>query len=157
MRACRRLSPCRSFIDRQFRKAKIQNLHDAIAADDDIFRLDIAMDDAIGVRSRQRRCDLNRHIQGVSARHRLRQHSFTQGCAFDEFCGDKRSGVGLIDFVDRDDVGMVQARSGLGFLLEPLHAIGIGGRSIGQNLQRHFAIEPGVLRQIHLSHATRAQ
>ena len=33
----------------------------------------------------------------------------------------------------------------------------IGGNSIGQNLQGHFAIEPGVLRQIHLAHATRAQ
>src|SRR5499427_4162581 len=90
----------------------------------------------------------NSHAQDFTEHERLRSHSFTQGRAFDEFCSDESSGVGLIDFVDRKDVGMVQSGSRLGFLHETLHAIWIRSNLIRQNLQGDLAIESGVLRQI---------
>src|SRR5436190_10480138 len=52
---------------------------------------------------------------------------------------------------------MVQAGSGLGLLRETHHAIGIASNGIWQNLQSDPAIEPGVPRQIDLSHAAGAE
>ena len=52
---------------------------------------------------------------------------------------------------------MVQAGGRLGFLRETHHAIGIAGNGIRQNLQSDPAIEPGVPRQIDLSHAAGAE
>ena len=63
----------------------------------------------------------------------------------------------MIDFVDREDVGMVQAGSRPGFPCETHHAIGIASNRIRQNLQSDPAIEPGVPRQIDLSHAAGAE
>ena len=63
----------------------------------------------------------------------------------------------LPDVVERADVGMVQARDSLGFALEALggHAtIGLAGE---QQLDRDFAIEAGVFREVHLAHATRSE
>ena len=141
----------------QFRQAKIQDLRDAVAAEDDVLRLDVPMHDAAGVCSRQRTCDLDRHIQDFCRRHRLRAQPFPQGCAFDELGRDERRGAGLIDLVDGDDVRMVQARCCPGFLCETPHAVGIGSNLVGQNLQGDLAIEPGVLRQVHFTHTAGAQ
>jgi hypothetical protein len=52
---------------------------------------------------------------------------------------------------------MIQGGSRLGFLHEPPHALGIGRDVAGENFQRGLAIEPGVLRQIHLAHAPGAE
>ncbi len=40
--------------------------------------------------------------------------------AFHKFCGNELGAVGLADLVNREDVGMVQRRGGLGFLEESL-------------------------------------
>ena len=72
----------------QLRQAEVQHLDDAVAADDDILRLDVSVHDAIGVRGRQRTRDLDRHMEDFGRRGR-RPHSFPQGRAVDELCGDE--------------------------------------------------------------------
>src|SRR5262245_36666132 len=52
---------------------------------------------------------------------------------------------------------MVQSGSGLGLLDKTPHAIRIAGDLIRQDLQGDFSIQSGVLRQIHLSHASRPE
>jgi len=63
----------------------------------------------------------------------------------------------LIDLIDRDDVGMIQRRSGLGFLDEAAHAIFVCSNVGGQNLESDFAIELCIFRQIHFAHPARAE
>ncbi len=65
-------------------------------------------------------------------------------------------GANGADFVDGDDVGMIQRRSSLCFLNKAAHPRLISSDIGRQNLQRHLAIEVSVLRQIYLSHSTRA-
>ena len=78
IRARRRLMvhPCRRSLGREFRKAKVQNLGNAVAADDHVFRLDVPVHDAAGVRRGERIRDLDSHVQDVCERHWLRVHPF---------------------------------------------------------------------------------
>ena len=62
--------------------------------------------------------------------------------------------VSFTNFIDVSDVGMVERGGRLRFANEPLHPIAIRGYVCGQNLQRDFAIEFRVLRQIHFAHST---
>ncbi len=59
--------------------------------------------------------------------------------------------------VNRKNVGMIQRRGGTCFLLETAQAIGIGSQRLRQHLDRDFAVQPGVVRAIHLAHAASAK
>src|SRR5207247_2134920 len=48
-------------------------------------------------------------------------------------------------------------RRGLRFLHKAAHAVLMSGNLRGQNLQRHFAIKLGIVRQIHLTHPALAE
>ena len=48
----------------QFRETEVEHLGAAVARDDDVGRLDVAMDDAVRVRDGKGRCDLDGIVQG---------------------------------------------------------------------------------------------
>src|SRR5262249_51694077 len=54
------------------------------------------------------------------------------------------------------NVGMIERSQHFGFALEASHAAGIAGEGLGDYLQRHVALQPGVAGTIDLSHAARA-
>ena len=60
------------------------------------------------------------------------------------------------DGVDRDDVRMLQASSGQGFVLEALQLLGIQRCSEGQDFQGHAAAQGDLLRFIDDAHAAAA-
>jgi hypothetical protein len=55
-----------------------------------------------------------------------------------------------------DDVRVVERGGGSSLELEAAARLGIG-HAIGENLDRHRAIEPGIQRAIHLAHAADAE
>src|SRR6185369_15770794 len=59
------------------------------------------------------------------------------------------------DFVNSDDVRVIECGSSLRFLLETLQAIAVIHNFSRKNFERYFAIEPHVLSQINLAHSTR--
>jgi hypothetical protein len=59
--------------------------------------------------------------------------------------------------VEHADVGMIEARDGLGFALEALFANGIRGELRGENLNRYRAIKACVIGAIHFAHAARTE
>src|SRR6266404_8128844 len=63
----------------------------------------------------------------------------------------------LTDLVDVRDMRMVECGGGCGFLLEAAHSILISSHCGRQNLQRYFAVQPHVFRQIDFAHATFAE
>ncbi len=65
--------------------------------------------------------------------------------------------LGLVQLVDAGDVRVVERRQHLGLALEPGEALGVGGERLGQHLDRHLAVEPGVGGPVHLAHAALAQ
>ena len=52
---------------------------------------------------------------------------------------------------------MIQRSSSRRFLVKAGHAIAMQVKSAGKNFQSHFAMQPGVFRQVDFAHAARAQ
>src|SRR5678810_965244 len=91
-------------------QTEIEDLHITIAAEHDVFRLDIAMDDTRRVRRGQRTSDLTHQ----SGRFRWEQGPIGDGAqslAFDELHDDEGTPCMLTQFMDGANVGMVEPRS----------------------------------------------
>ena len=114
------------------------------------------MHDARGVSSRERTGDLRSDIEHFTKLHRRFSQTLAQRLAVDEFSGDEIHRVDLLDLMNRDDVWMVQRRSGFCFLHETPHPIMIGRDFGRQNFQSYSSIELCILRQIHLAHSALA-
>ncbi len=54
------------------------------------------------------------------------------------------------------DVRVVQRREDLGFALEASQPLGVVGEQVGQDLERHVAVELGVAGAVDLTHAAGA-
>ena len=76
---------------------------------------------------------------------------------FDQLQGEERQTVDFLDRVDGDDVGMVECGGGACLALEPFAPIGIAGKLARQDLESHPPLEPGVICEVDLPHATLAQ
>ena len=66
------------------------------------------MHDARGVCGGERAGDLNRSIERIDQLDWRSADSFAQRLTIDELRGDEVSRIRLIDFVDRNDVGMIE-------------------------------------------------
>src|SRR5262245_56597885 len=84
-------------------------------------------------------------------------HPLAQCLALDVL-GDDVASVSILyrsfaDFVDRNDVRMVERRGRARFLLEAPHPPGVGGELGWQQLDRHLAPQSRVEREMDLAHA----
>src|SRR5258706_16418372 len=79
-----------------------------------------------------------------------------QRLAVNELHRDKVSAGALSNLVHVSDVRMIERRGRLRFPNETFHPIAIRCDVDRKYLERYFAIELGVLRQIHLAHPARA-
>jgi hypothetical protein len=61
----------------------------------------------------------------------------------------------VAEIVNSQDVGMVECRDRLRFLLKAPQPFRIAGKSRRQHLDRHLAVEPRIARPVHLTHAAR--
>jgi hypothetical protein len=73
---------------------------------------------------------------------------------FQQFHGDERSSISLIDFVDRADVWVVQRGRSLGFPLEAAEGLCVVGKFVRKELQGDVATKPEVFCIVHNAHAT---
>ena len=70
--------------------------------------------------------------------------------ALDQFHHEGVHAAGLLEPVDRGDVGMIQRRERLRLALEPRQAFGVSCERVRQDLDRDLAIQLRVRRPIHL-------
>ena len=148
-------------IGAQFRlhlgQAKIENLRVAALGDENIRRLDIAVNDAFGVRRVQRVGDFRGQRQREVQLHRLAGDLVLQRGTIEKFHGDEHFAVLVVNFVDGADVRMIQGRSGFGFAFETRKRLGIFRDLVRKELQRHEAAELGVFRFVHHAHSATAE
>ena len=115
------------------------------------------MDEAFFVRGFERVGDLPRDGQRLGQRHRPARDVDGEVFPLDKLHHDRDLTVDLFEPVDVRDVRMVERRQRLRFAGEPRDTIGIAGQRVGQHLDGHLAIEPGVARAVHLAHAAGAK
>src|SRR5262252_921001 len=102
----------------QLRQPEIEHLNYAVAAQHDVFGLDVPMDDPGLVRRRERRGDLDGDVERGYHRHLPVGQNFSQRQPFDEFGGDEMRRAVIADLVNGDDVRVVERAGRARLLLE---------------------------------------
>ena len=133
-------------------ETEIEHLDGAVWTDLDVGRLEIAMDDALLVRSFERVSYLPCNRERLVQRNWALGDPIGQRGAIDELHRQRA----LFEPVNRGDVGMVQRGQELRLALEAGEAIGIRGKQFRQDLQRDVPVQPRIARAIHLAHAAGA-
>jgi hypothetical protein len=91
-----------------FRQAKIQDFDPPIARDEEVFRLQVAVDDSFLVRRRQPVRNLLRALDGATGRQSSACQFLAQRRAFQQFGGDVVRRTFSADVKNGENVGMVE-------------------------------------------------
>ena len=152
-------SPSQADILRQrFGQAQIGQLDHAAARQQDIVRLDVAMDQALLVSIFQGAGASQDDVQGV-AHFELAQlvEPLLQAAGFPVLHGHVLVAVVLRHAVTMKDVGMVQLGHEASFALETLDEGLVADQVFGQNLQGNVAVQADLAGLVDGTHATGAQ
>ena len=112
---------------------EIENLRVSARGDEEICRLDVAVDDAGRVRCFERVGDLDRQRQQPIDLERAPGDPMLQRRPVEKLHDEKRAAVLLADIVDRADVGVVQRRCRSRLAAESCQRLGIPARSGDRN------------------------
>ena len=122
------------------RQTKIRHLHAATAVQQNILRLDVAVDDALVVRELQRVADLRHDGQRLAGGNAFLRQQLAERDAVHKFHEQIVKSAGLAVVVNGDDVGMVQRGQRAGFFLEPAGELRVVGAFRREEFQRHEAV-----------------
>ena len=114
------------------------------------------MHDAGGVGLRQTLSRMMQVSQELFQIGLLAMNLRAQRDTINEFHGDEVNAFVLADFVNVRDVRMIQRGRRFCLASEAPHAVLIAGKFDRKYLQCYFTLKLRVLRQIHLTHAARA-
>ncbi len=127
--------------------------HTPVGGDEDVARLDVAVDEAGTVGGIEcggdARADVDRQLR---AQPRLDVEELAQALAVDELHDDGLAPAVLEHVVHGDDVRVGEAGDGDRLAAEALGDDRVGGQARLEPLQRHLAVEGEVRRQPHLGH-----
>ena len=136
---------------------EVQNFRVSARGYKDVRRLDVAMNDALGVRALER----VRYFDG-QRKQRFRiarppRDPVLERHPIQKLHGNVGAVIALANFVDGADVGMVQGRGGSRLPPEALEGLRIPRQVIRQELQRHESAEFGVLGLVDDAHPAPAK
>ena len=143
----------RTLVAHQLGQPEIENLGVAVSRKKDVRGLDVAMDDAFGMRSDERVGNLDGDVEKLVEFHGLAAETLLQTLAFQLLHDDERVAVVVVNLVDGADVGVVQLRGSACFTLEPLERLAIVDEGVRDELEGHVAAKTSVFRLVHDSHA----
>jgi len=133
-------------------KPKVQNLGVPPLSDENVRRLDIAVNDSLAVRSFQRVCNLDADIQQQFQIHGTSRDAMLQSRPIEEFHHQVGLPVLLANFVNRADVGMIQRRRGSRLTPESLERLRVLVQFTGKKFQRNGAAKILILGLVHHTH-----
>jgi len=140
-------------LEGDLRQPKIENLRLTSIRDEDVRGLDVAVDYAFGVRSIQRIGNRDAQIEHRLHLQRLASDLVPERLPLQQFHGDKGAPIGLVDFVNRADVRMIQRGRSLGFPLEAAEGLCIVGEFVGKEFQGDVTTELEVFRLVDHAHS----
>src|SRR5262249_4575194 len=142
---------------RSFRQPEVEYLHHAGGRKFDVGGLQISMNDSTLVSRFQRVGDLACDVERFDDREWSGRDAVGQGFAVDELQDQRGRTAQIIEAMDGADVWMVQRCEEPGFSIEATAALGIRIENVRKDLDRDVASELGVVRTIHVAHATCAK
>ena len=139
------------------RQSEVENLHMAVVSHHHVCRLQIAVDDVLPMRRRQRAGQRNRNVEKAHLRQSAVRNYLVERGPLDELHRYERNGIVFLDGEDGDDVRVVQRSDGLGLASEAREPVCVPRDGIRKSLQRHITIQFRVARAVDLTHATSAE
>ena len=140
------------------RDPEVHHLDAALAVDDHVVRLDVAVDDPVPVREAQRREDLARVVDRDPERRRAaRDEQLLQRPPLDVLHRDVVRPLGLAAVVDRDDARMREPGGVLRLAAEALDELLVAGVPVVEDLDRDAAAELLVGGEVDVRHPARAE
>ena len=143
-------------IVREFGEAKIEDFDVAATRDKDIPRLDIAVNDALGVRCVEPFGNLHRKIEEFVDFERFASDALPQRLALEELHRKKIPAAHLSNLVDGADIGMVQCGGSSRFAAKPLRRLRVVDQLVGEEFEGDAATELEILGFIDLTHTSAA-
>jgi hypothetical protein len=119
--------------------------------------LDIAVDNAFGMRRIEAVGDLNADLQQLGNLDGPPGDPVLERLALQQFHGDKRPAFELADVVNRADIRMVERRGCARFAMKPLDRLRIMRNIFGEKFQRDIPAQARVLGFIDDAHAAAAK
>jgi hypothetical protein len=158
------LGPRRGLGGQELGDPEVEDLH-ALAADDlgvghqeHVLRLEVAMDDALGVRRGQRGGDLPRQAQRVAHRQRPAGQPRVERLAVQELHDQERAAVAVVAEVEhRDDAGVDDRGRGPRLVEEPHDDVRSVRQTRVQDLDRGRSPEQAVLAEVDRPHPALAE
>ena len=140
------------------RDPEVHHLDAALAVDDHVVRLDVAVDDPVPVREAERREDLARVVDRDPERRRAaRDEQLLQRPPLDVLHRDVVRPLRLAAVVDRDDARMREAGGVLRLAAEALDELVVARVPVVEDLDRDAAPELLVVREVDVRHPAGAE
>ena len=139
-----------------FGQAEVGHIGLVVAVEEDVRRLQVAVDDAVGVQMLDRPGDDAHQPHDRVEGKRLAGDPLGQALAFDVFHGEVVLAVVLADVVDLRDVGVSQAGGGPGLDLKAADVLRRGQMRGQDHLHGHDAVERLLPRLVDHAHAAAA-
>ena len=137
---------------------EVRHLHAALAVDEDVVRLDVAVHDPVPVREAQRREDLARVLdRDVDRRGAAADDQLLERAAVEELHRDVVGVLGLAAVVDRDDVRVVERGGVLRLAAEALDELVVVPVAAVEDLDRDAAAELLVFGEVDVGHPAGAE
>ena len=138
-------------------QAEVEHLDLSARRDEDVAGLEIAVDDALGMRRLERVGHADGQVQHDGHREWPPPNRGPQRLAFDQLHRDEMLAVVLADVVDGADVGVIQRRGRARFAPQPFRSLRVRDEVWRQELEGDGATESGVSGAIDHAHAAGAQ
>ena len=136
---------------------EVRDLGGAVGGQEDVTRLQVAVDDPAVVGRLDGLSQRGDERRGPAGGEGSDRKPLGETSPFDELHREVRSPVVVADVVDLHDVGVSQARGGLGLALESLPFVGSGKVAGQQHLDGDRAVKALIPRPVHNTHAAPAQ
>ena len=144
-------------IPRDFGQAEVENFSNPAVGDEDVGRLDVAMNDAFGVGGVECVGDLDGQRQQRFQRHRMPRNAVLQRHTVEKLHGDEGLPVLLADVMNSPDVGMIQRRRSLRFPLKAGQRMWVLCEVGRQELESDETVQADVLGLVDDTHAATAE
>jgi hypothetical protein len=131
-------------------EAEVGHARLAGGVDEDVRGLEVAVDDALGVRVRERLGDAREDAHALAEVEPL--HGVRERAAFDELHDEVGEAVDVARVVDGDDARVAEARGGMGLAPEALDDLGLVLVRAAENLHGDGPVELAVAAAIDDGH-----
>src|SRR6266566_2419684 len=141
----------------EFRQAEIQNLGLTFFRDENVRRLDVAVNDSSHMFSLERAGKLDSNVQNLAGPKRLGVNALLQGLAIEILHDDKWATIVLADVVNRADLRMIQRRGRARFNTKSFERLRVLRPLFRQELHRDGAAQTSVFGFVNHAHTARSQ